>query len=127
MNQKKADVLYFLHKMKKPLLTMLITFLFFSCSEKKITIPENVLDEKEMTSILSDIHIAQAAKNNSNMTDSSGYTMSEYTNAILKNHNSTKDKFLSSLQFYSDNPEILQQVYDSVITSLSRIEAASEK
>lgn len=127
MNQKKADDLNFLHKMMKPLLTLLIAFLFFSCSEKKITIPENVINEKDMTSILSDIHIAQAAKNNSAMTDSSGYTMSQYTNAILKNHNTTKDKFLSSLKFYSDNPEILRQVYDSVITSLSRMEAASEK
>lgn len=127
MNLKKANASNFFHSMLKPLLLLLISLFFFSCAEKKIAIPENVITEKEMTSILSEIHIAQASKNNSLTIDSSGYTMNEYTNAILKDHHTTKDKFLSSLKFYSDNPEILREVYDSVITSLSRMEAAAEK
>lgn len=95
--------------------------------EKEINIPEKILKQKEMSSILTDIHIAQSAVNNKIVTDSMNYTFNDYLNYILKQRKIKKEEFLSSLKFYSEHPDILQEVYDSVLTSLSRMEASTEK
>ena len=95
--------------------------------EKEISIPDNVLKQKEMTSILTDVQIAQASLNSKARSDTSAQSMNEYIFNIMKKHNTTKQEFLISLKFYTDHPEILQQVYDSVITGLSRMEAGVEK
>jgi len=47
-------------------------------------------------------------------------------NYVLKDHKVTREKFLESLKFYTDNPALLEEVYDSVITELSRLQAESE-
>lgn len=113
--------------MKKIILS-LITLVFFSaCSKKEIAIPENVLMQKEMSAILTDVHIAQSALTNVGRVDSSIYSMNDYLDYILKQHKTDKKNFLVSLKFYSDNPEMLQEVYDSVLTNLSRVEAGLEK
>jgi hypothetical protein len=113
--------------MKKYFFLLAFTFFIFSCSEKQVTIPDDVIKEKEMTAILTDVHIAQAALSNKSQTDSSSYKITDYVNEILKDHNISQEDFTRSLKFYSENPEILQQVYDSVITGLSRIEAGVER
>ena len=95
--------------------------------EKEISIPENILKQKEMSSLLTDIHIAQSAINNKIVIDSLNYTFNDYLNYILKQHKIQKKDFLSSLKFYSEHPDILQEVYDSVLISISRMEAATEK
>ena len=113
--------------MKRIILFVFVSIFISSCAEKEISIPENVLKQKEMTSILTDVHIAQAALIGKVRNDSSAYSMNDYLTYILKQHNTQKKDFLISLKFYSDHPEILQQVYDSVITGLSRMEAGTEK
>jgi hypothetical protein len=79
-----------------------------------------------MTAILSDLHIAQASLATVATTDSSAYTMKQYLDYILKSHHTTNEKYMQSLKFYSANPGILQEVYDSVITNLSRIQGEAE-
>ena len=127
MRVKKDNVCYFQDKMKKIIFFISTAFIISSCMEKEISIPENILKQKEMSSILTDIHIAQSAINNKIVTDSMNYTINDYLNYILKQHKTEKEDFLASLKFYSEHPDILQEVYDSVLTSLSRMEAATEK
>ncbi len=102
---------------------IIIIILFASCKEKEVTVPENILNLKEMTSILTDVHFAQASINLKIQTDSTVYDMNDYLTYILKQHKIEKDDFLISIKFYSDHPGILKQVYDSVLTEMSRIEA----
>lgn len=113
--------------MKKIIVYLFITIILFACVEKEITIPENVLGQNEMTAILSDVHIAQSAIGNAMSTDSSRYSIADYLDFILKNHQTSKKQFVTSLEFYSNHPEMLQEVYDSVLTGLSKIEAGLEK
>ena len=100
--------------------------LLFACSKKQITVPEDVIQKKDMQELLTDIHLAQSAATNSILSDSSIYSSSEYMNYVFKTHNVSREKFLSSMKFYTENPEVLEEVYDSVITELSRIQAESE-
>ena len=109
--------------MKNYIILGFVIFSISSCMEKEVPIPENVLKLKEMTSILSDVHFAQAALNLKIQNDSLVYSMNDYLTYILKQHKTEKDDFLVSLKFYSDHPGILKQVYDSVLTEMSRIEA----
>lgn len=127
MRVKKGIVCRFQDKMKKIIFFISTAFIISSCLEKEINIPENVLKQNEMSSILTDIHIAQSAVNNKIVTDSMNYTFNDYLNYILKQRKIKKEDFLSSLKFYSEHPDILQEVYDSVLTSLSRMEASTEK
>jgi hypothetical protein len=112
---------------RKAVVIFFIITIFFSCSRKEIELPQDVFRQKEMTAILTDIHIAQAAVGNTINIDSSYYTMNDYLNNILKDHKASREKFMNSLKFYSNHPEMLQEVYDSVLTSLSKIEAGLEK
>ena len=127
MRVKKGTVCRFQDNMKKIIFFISTAFIISSCLEKEINIPENVLKQNEMSSILTDIHIAQSAVNNKIVTDSMNYTFNDYLNYILKQRKIKKEDFLSSLKFYSEHPDILQEVYDSVLTSLSRMEASTEK
>lgn len=113
--------------MKNIFCISLLISLFVSCGKKEASIPPEVLNQMEMTAILTDIHLAQAAVNNSGRIDSTSYFISDYVEYILKEHNTTKDKLSASLKFYSDNPGMLQVVYDSVLTSLSKLESELEK
>ena len=127
MRVKKGNDCYFQDKMIKIIFFISTAFIISSCMEKEISIPENILKQKEMSSLLTDIHIAQSAINNKIVIDSLNYTFNDYLNYILKQHKIKKKDFLSSLKFYSEHPDILQEVYDSVLISISRMEAATEK
>ena len=104
-----------------------ITFLLFSCSKKKVETPHGVLSRQQMVPILADVHIAQAATStyitfpkDSIATDSARYTMNDYLPYILKIHHTTKAQYDSSIVFYTAHPEMMQEMYDSVITELSK-------
>ncbi|MBL0105037.1 MAG: DUF4296 domain-containing protein [Bacteroidetes bacterium] len=112
--------------MNKFSIALLLCLSLLACGKKKPSIPDDVLNKTEMTAILSDMHIAQASMATVATTDSSMYSMKQYTEYILKNHNTTQEKYARSLKFYSDNPGLLQEVYDSVITNLSRIQGEAE-
>ena len=127
MRVKKGIVCRFQDKMKKIIFFISTAFIISSCLEKEINIPENVLKQNEMSSILTDIHIAQSAVNNKIVIDSMNYIFNDYINYILKQRKIKKEDFLSSLKFYSEHPDILQEVYDSVLTSLRRMEASTDK
>jgi hypothetical protein len=101
-------------------------FLFASCSEKPVEIPADVINRDEMASILTDISLAQASYSVRVHADSVKYKMSDYVNQVLIQHSTEKDKFLLSLKFYGEHPEVLQQVYDSVITNLSKLQGETE-
>lgn len=96
--------------------------LLSACSEKHVSIPDDVIKQKEMTNILTDIHLAQSALGELSRTDTATFTMKDYLAYILKQHNVKKEELIHSMKFYSEQPEILGQVYDSVITRLSRLE-----
>jgi hypothetical protein len=112
---------------KKSLLIFVLLAALWSCGEEIPPIPDDVLKQQQMTAVLTDVHLAQAAINIKSQTDSTPNNMNDYIAYILKQHGVGKEDFLRSLKFYSNNPDLLEQVYDSVITGLTRMEAEIEK
>jgi hypothetical protein len=92
----------------------------YACSKPKTKIPPGILTQKEMIPILVDIHIAQAAAALYNTGDTARRTMTDYMPYILKIHEVEKAFYDSSLSFYTQHPEIMQEMYDEVINELSK-------
>ncbi len=111
--------------MKKLLLFSLL-FVFFSCSKKKTEIPADVIPFRKMKEILIDVQLSQAASANSALVDSFIYNNKEYMVYVLQKHQIKREEFLRSLKFYTSNPEILQEIYDSVLVDLSKIQSESQ-
>ncbi len=90
-------------------------------------IPGDVLSKEEIVPILVDIHLAQAARSVNQASDSARYTIADYTAYILKSHHVSKEKYESSISFYTEHPELLELVYGEVITELSKKQGEAEK
>ncbi|CAN5435719.1 hypothetical protein BH11BAC1_BH11BAC1_03140 [soil metagenome] len=97
-----------------------LSVFIFSCSKSKPEIPKGILTQNEMIPVLVDIHIAQAATGLFNSGDTSKYTMNDYIPYILSIHHIEKAVYDSSVDFYTQHPEIMQEMYDDVIDELSK-------
>jgi hypothetical protein len=109
--------------MKQLIFASLFSLLLFSCSDNSHIIPEGILPQEEMTSILTEIHLAQAGSSDQTMLDSSKFSLNDYVASILSHHKIKKEDFIKSMKFYSGNPELLNEVYDSVIINLNKLQS----
>jgi hypothetical protein len=97
-----------------------------ACSEKKQVIPATVIGPDKMVSILTDVHLAQAAVSSYSVGDTLHFTIGDYMPAIFKNHGTTQQQFSSSLKYYSSNPSLLDSIYKEVLEELSRKEGEAD-
>ncbi len=101
--------------------------IFSDCSRKEVNIPNDVLSKQEIISVLVDIHLAQSAVNKNLLTDSVRYGMKEYTPFILSSHHITKEKYETSIAFYTLHPDLIEEVYQEVINELSKKQGEAER
>lgn len=79
-----------------------------------------------MITLLSDIHLAEAAVSVlKDKNHPAGQLSSEYFNAILKKHDLTREAFEESLRYYAYHTEELDKIYEKVIIDLSKKESLS--
>jgi hypothetical protein len=106
---------------KKSGVFSLLTFFilsFSSCATKvENPPPPDLIDKKEMTNIIIDLSISEAAL--------TGEPLASFNDTlrkvnVLKEHNITKEHFLSSFKYYTENPAVLKEIYDSVAVSIER-------
>jgi hypothetical protein len=117
---KKKPFLKLFLKGKSLYLFILVGMIFFSCSRKPVNIPETVLSREEMVSVLVDIHLAQALVGINQFNDSLHYNLSDYLSSVFQMHHLTREKYARSLEFYTDHPELLDEMYADVINELSK-------
>lgn len=107
----------------------LISFVFvvtlFSCAPQKdnVVIPPYVLNEIEMTALLTDCYLAEGASGINVKQVMGAKVDSVYMFNPLKDNNCTKIKFDSSISFYTKHPVLFKQVYENVLEKLSQLEA----
>jgi hypothetical protein len=112
--------------MKKILFFFLLLCIAASCKKPEVKIPDGVLKKDQMVPILADVHIAQAVAVMNAASDTTRYSMSDLMNYIFKIHYITKAQYDSSISFYTKHPEMMSQIYDSVITELSKKQGEAE-
>ena len=92
------------------------------CSKKPMSIPENTISPDTMVSILTEIHLAQAAVATHVPGDTMPFTTGDYLPFIFKKHRTTQQQFDKSLRFYSGRPNLLDSIYKDVLDELNRKE-----
>ena len=101
---------------------ILLTVVLLGCNNDKP--PKEWPDNKELALILSDIYVADATMKQANIRRIDGRSDApNYYKDILEKHNLTKQEFDTIMNWYSDHPKLLMQVYDNTITILSSKEA----
>ena len=100
-------------------------------NEDSVIIPDTVLPKEKMTAVLVDIHLIEATMNLNVMSSESASIPGSSTLSIdvLKKHQITKKQYDESFIFYTQHPDLLNEIYQEVINELSRLQAkvANEK
>jgi len=108
----------------KSLLFITITALsFLSCGNKKIQVPDYVVSEDSLVSLLVDIHLIDAILNKEKKPHAEKYEEAlELYPAVLLKHNIDRAIFDSTIKFYVKYPEAFTKIYDEVLRELSILE-----
>ena len=109
--------------MKKRLYLFLLSLGMLAC-EPKTTAPADLVSEDKMTSVLLDIHLAEARIGRTiTQYDTSRMVFKNVQKEILKKHSLTDSAFRHSYDYYLENPALLDKIYEKVLDSLSLQEA----
>lgn len=99
---------------------LLSALLMSACNKNKV--PEDIIKEKTMIELLTEMHTADAYFNNI-----TGYECDtligeiNYTyNQIFKKYGTNKEQFDKSLDYYSQNPKKFREMYEKVVLKLNK-------
>lgn len=97
---------------------LLLTCILPACSSSdQAKKPAGLIGEKEMTRVIYDLTLSEAALN--------GEPLAAFNDTlkrlnVLKEHGLTEQRFSSSFRYYSEHPKMLKAVYDSVLIMLEK-------
>jgi len=104
-----------------------ILFFAFACNETtEEKIPDYVIPMEKMATVLVDVHLLEASLNvglGANAINPSflGKPNIEQVNEdVLKKHGVDKHLFDTSFVYYSRHPEVLNEIYQTVLNELSK-------
>lgn len=110
--------------------TAFILFLcsvIFSCSKKEEKIPADILPKEKMVELMVDVHLAEAQSQAKIGFDNSKTIKQAYYKFIFNKYQISYSQFAKSFDYYSAHPEVFSEIYDNVITELSKKQAESSK
>jgi hypothetical protein len=107
--------------MKKIIFGICLIIMAFSSCEQADSLPNNILSDSVMTDILVEISIVDAAYNYSlSKPDAVRFKQEFFYEKIMKNHNTNRNQFIESLNYYSINTKRLQKIYEDALVELSK-------
>ena len=108
----------------KHLLSILTLIVFTACSEKlPDEVPPNLIDEEQMTTILTDVHLIEGARTGFTILGDTTANIRDYYEAMYEKHGVTRKQFDDSFAYYTKHPEQMDRMYEKVIENLTIIEA----
>ena len=99
----------------------ILSILLLACASPKTEIPTEILSKMEFASILKEIHVAEAAfeLNKSKGLENAKNTLANSYQSIYKKYDITDSTFSKSLEYYAKHPEILEEIYSTVLEQLT--------
>ena len=113
----------------KQLLFGILLLTLMSCNRLKTTqVPADVMPRDSMVSILVDIHVADAVADQKFGQDKPNRAFANgMYERIFEIHHTTAALYKTSFKYYESHPEILDKMYEQVITEISKREAELKK
>ena len=111
------------------LIAIYFSLFLFSCgspAKKQVVIPSDVLPKEKMAAVVADIHIAEAETSMKPLPDSTSRGKLSFQKIFDKNQ-ITKAQYDTSMAFYIDHPELLNEVYEIVLNELSKMQGTGGK
>jgi hypothetical protein len=106
--------------MRKLFYIIVSVLLITACKDSQPT-PDGILAQDKMAMVLADFHIAEASMSLENIQeDSLKKTMNSYYEEIYMIHHISKKQFDDSFHYYEKHPELLDKIYQQVISELSK-------
>ena len=100
-----------------------ISVLMISCTPKRER-PEHILDEEQMVEIFYDLYLLEGAQRaNVFTTDSLRFFTESSSESMIRNHGTTEEIFLASIEYYARNTEELNAIMQNVVERLNQKEA----
>ena len=96
--------------------------LLASCADKSNTFkPERLLTEQEMIAVMTDVQILEADMNRRKADGKRIDGMAEsYYNQLFEHYGITDSIFNQNLRYYTEHPEVLEKIMDSVTQRLTK-------
>lgn len=111
--------------MIKKAFLILVSFFFWGCVDGyEVIIPDSILPREKMAGVILDIHLIEATLNLNAGNVNKDTIEGKLRIDIFKKHNITKEQYQESYIFYTENPDALREVYDIVLTELSKLQAS---
>lgn len=105
---------------KQFIFLLFTTLLLFSCASNE---EKTYLSEDDFTRMLFDIHLTDGMMTSKNIvTRGKVYRPSYYYNSIYKKYDITPAQFDSCVNFYTQNSNLYEKIYEKLIDSLNRME-----
>lgn len=105
--------------MNKILIALSITCLL-ACAENTKKLPQGILSSDQMIGVMVDLQLIEGLIA---VRDTELEEVNTYYQSIFKKHQIDKETLDKSIQYYSKHPDILEIVYQEVITELSKKQA----
>ena len=100
---------------------LIICCFLLACSSSKERIPEGILPEKEMVSILKEVHLAEVNFEllKTNGKEGAQNTLLSKYQEIYSKYNIDNNEFQQTLEYYANHPEKLEGIYSKVLEDIT--------
>jgi len=101
----------------KKWLTIVVIFFLAGCARTEL--PEDIMSEENLATLLLDMYIAEGRLNNRSASDflpREIYPL--YHQRILEKHNISDSVYMKNMEYYLTEPMAMNRVYDIIIDSL---------
>ena len=101
-----------------------IVSLLLSCAKEEDKVPANLIDRSKMRDILVQVHINEALVNvTGHHPDTAALEFKQLEAEMFKKYSIQKAQFDSSMAYYTRHSDILGEIYEEVIDTLTVMDA----
>ncbi len=111
---------YIFTNLKIDLRNIFLTALVIVCSCSNTNEPENLISREKMVKVMTEIHILESkmSKVQVEPLDSTQAVYDHYEGLLFEDLGITKDQYEISFNYYVDNPNEFEKIYQAVVDTL---------